>query len=221
MSRDKLNSVLVNSLSQNLNESYFGIQATNRGIWGGMSSLMKTQDKYIAFKTRDVAQQYLDDIHANESNVNNFNSYGIVEISEDEINNNFVVVDSLADLRNKSAELKNNKLKQREQHKQIILDLQSYIEELLKPNEDLYSKSEINLNHSGVGYNELTVYLRSKIYHEDNYKDNDLYINIEITSDEMIKLYYGSKQYFKLSEVDTVKNKVKEYIDRFNSAQKD
>lgn len=81
-----------------LNEAkYYQVMATNRGMWGGMTTPLRFDGKVILFSNRDTATKYIED--SNTSNVNNFNSYRIEEtnISNSSIDN-YLVINTMEDL---------------------------------------------------------------------------------------------------------------------------
>lgn len=58
----------------------YAILCVNRGMWGGVRSLMKSDGKVICFDSKEKAQQKVDDINKSMGNVNNFNEYFVKEV---------------------------------------------------------------------------------------------------------------------------------------------
>ena len=63
----------------------YAILCINRGMWGGMRSLMQRDGKVIYFNSKAEAQQRVDEIRKNQGRVNNFNEYFVKEIEEGEV----------------------------------------------------------------------------------------------------------------------------------------
>lgn len=220
-SREKLVESTISKLLES--KTYYEIMATNRGMWGGLQSPMSTNGKYIVFTNKEAAREYLDYINNNSSKVNNFNSYSIQEIEEDEVNDYCLVVNTVEELKQKQKELKDQEVNQRQENINTILDLKKLAEEIISENKELYQKASVETKNTDSEYGnvELTIYVRSKKYHEAQYKLNDLYINIEIKNETgEIKLYCENKTWYDKEEIEEVKETIKELFNSFNEAQK-
>lgn len=62
----------------------YAILCVNRGMWGGMRSLMKRDGKVVYFNSKTEAQQKVDKIYKRQGNINNFNDYFVKEIKSEE-----------------------------------------------------------------------------------------------------------------------------------------
>ena len=63
----------------------YAILCVNRGMWGGMRSLMKSDGKVVYYNTKEEAQNKVDEIRDWQGNVNNFNEYFVEEIEIEEV----------------------------------------------------------------------------------------------------------------------------------------
>ena len=87
-------------------QTYYAILCRNTGMWQGMETYMKLDDRYIAFKSKTEAQKYCDNIRNNSSNINNFNSYFVEDISiEDYQKDNYIIVKDLKELEQVTADI--------------------------------------------------------------------------------------------------------------------
>ena len=60
----------------------YAIKCINRGMWGGMTSLLHSDGKIITFKTKEEAQKEVDRINESRSPINNFTEYFVTEIDK-------------------------------------------------------------------------------------------------------------------------------------------
>lgn len=189
---DKLTEATMLAIQGKLTESkYYEIMATNRGMWNGMTTPMKTYGKYIIFTNKDEASRYLDKIASSQGNVNNFNSYHLQEIDEsDIINAASVIVDTVEDLEAKSNELGNAELENQRNNVELIKSIQEFVSDLVDSNKSLIEKSNIKYNDNKYRP-EVTIYLVTK-----SKGINDLYMSAKITSDDDIDLYYQSQHHY-------------------------
>jgi hypothetical protein len=61
----------------------FAILCTNRGMWGGASSYMKRNGEIIIFDNKGDASDYVNKLYKSGSRINNFTSYGIVDLDKE------------------------------------------------------------------------------------------------------------------------------------------
>lgn len=60
----------------------YAIECKNRGMWG-FSSLLKSDEKTVAYDTKEEAQRKVDEIYSKRGSANNFTDYFVVEIEVD------------------------------------------------------------------------------------------------------------------------------------------
>lgn len=107
--KDVLVESLINKMSK-LDESYYTVMATNRGMWGGLTTPLRIDGKIMLFKNKDVALKYID--NNKQGNVNNFNSYSVSEandLSEEYVQkhiDNYFIINTLDDIANKQQSMK-------------------------------------------------------------------------------------------------------------------
>jgi len=62
----------------------YAIKCVNRGIWGGIATLLRNNDKTIVYNTKEEAQREVDKIRESRGNINNFSEYFVTEIEVEE-----------------------------------------------------------------------------------------------------------------------------------------
>lgn len=130
MSRMNLMEATKLALQGRLTENkYYIIMSTNRGMWGGMQTPMKFNDKIMVFKNKDDATNSIPE----QGSVNNFNSYGIEEVDIDEEDlEDFFVVNSLQDIENAKVNNSNKAQINEETAKKLMADAKNDIAEAFK-----------------------------------------------------------------------------------------
>ncbi len=89
--------------------TYYTIVCKNRGMWGGIETNMKKNDKVLLFVNKSDRDKYLDNIRKNQGHINNFNSYfpGEEEYSDEWIERNkeyITIVENLDEVKIDPAE---------------------------------------------------------------------------------------------------------------------
>lgn len=62
----------------------YAIKCVNRGMWGGIATLLRNNDKTIIYNTEEEAQREVDKIRELHGNINNFSEYFVTEIEVEE-----------------------------------------------------------------------------------------------------------------------------------------
>lgn len=62
----------------------YAIKCVNRGMWGGIATLLRNNDKTIVYNTEEEAQREVDKIRESRGNINNFSEYFVTEIEVEE-----------------------------------------------------------------------------------------------------------------------------------------
>lgn len=62
----------------------YAIKCVNRGMWGGIATLLRNNDKTIIYNTKEEAQREVDKIRESRGNINNFSEYFVTEIEVEE-----------------------------------------------------------------------------------------------------------------------------------------
>lgn len=62
----------------------YAIKCVNRGMWGGIATLLRNNDKTIIYNTEEEAQREVDKIRESHGNINNFSEYFVTEIEVEE-----------------------------------------------------------------------------------------------------------------------------------------
>lgn len=62
----------------------YAIKCVNRGMWGGIATLLRNNDKTIIYNTEEEAQREVDKIRESRGNINNFSEYFVTEIEVEE-----------------------------------------------------------------------------------------------------------------------------------------
>lgn len=62
----------------------YAIKCVNRGMWGGIATLLRNNDKTIVYNTKEEAQREVDKIRESRGNINNFSEYFVTEIEVEE-----------------------------------------------------------------------------------------------------------------------------------------
>lgn len=58
----------------------YAIKCVNRGMWGGITTLLRSDGKTIIYNTKEEAQREVDRIRESQGNINNFSEYFVTEI---------------------------------------------------------------------------------------------------------------------------------------------
>ena len=62
----------------------YAIKCVNRGMWGGIATLLRNNDKTIIYNTEEEARREVDKIRELHGNINNFSEYFVTEIEVEE-----------------------------------------------------------------------------------------------------------------------------------------
>lgn len=62
----------------------YAIKCVNRGMWGGIATLLRSNDKTIVYNTEEEAQREVDKIKESRGNINSFSEYFVTEIEVEE-----------------------------------------------------------------------------------------------------------------------------------------
>lgn len=62
----------------------YAIKCVNHGMWGGIATLLRNNDKTIIYNTEEEAQREVDKIRESRGNINNFSEYFVTEIEVEE-----------------------------------------------------------------------------------------------------------------------------------------
>ena len=212
--KEKLLESTISNLYKLQESTYYSVLCTNRGMWGGMQTPMRLEDKVILFTNREACSEYLDRINDEKSVVNNFNSYGIDEVEVDENQlDKYAVFNSVEELDKASNDIQNarqnkeNTIKNERDNLMIILDkeLTDYLN-TVSLEESTYCDIIICIYKNEIDEYE---YTHQKVTVK---LDNDKFKYIYTTSSQ-----YSGTDYEDINElVSVIKRQLDKYRKQFN-----